>query len=274
MRKLKTTAVLLIGSLLAAHLLVRQPAAYAVQSKWRKLSRHARILVDENDYRNAIEFYGKAIIELQNTEPHSECVYDLLLNLAETYIMAGAYYRAGRLLDKIEPDVTSKDRCDPLLPVRFWRRKSDLYYHQGDLSQAIECSIKALDIFGNNFVHSDEMYQGQLRRLLMMMCGRGDWKQVASFANRLNLTETTHGPEYLKFFYIPFRSSALQAMQAGDLESSRQILGVLTKINPHDKELASLQNQWSLIFSKTKSVAERDKTLSKEHVVTPGGSKQ
>ncbi len=49
MRKLKTTAVLVVACLIPVHLLACQPSAYAVQSKWRKLSRHARILVDDND---------------------------------------------------------------------------------------------------------------------------------------------------------------------------------------------------------------------------------
>lgn len=272
MLKHKTAAVLVVACMMPAHLFAYQSAAYAVQSKWRKLSRHARILVDENDYRNAVEYYGKAITELQNKEPHSECLYDLVLNLAETYILACAYYRAGRVLDRIEPDITSKDFSDPLLPVRFWRRKSELYYHQRDLPRAIECSIKALDIFGNNFLHSEELYQGQLRKLILMMCENGDWKQVATFAHMLKITEVTQGPEYQKLFYLPLRNAALAAMLAGDLESSNQILGVLSNINPQDKELVSLKNQWSATCSKIKNEVEfREKTLPKQ---SPGRNKK
>ncbi|MBA3994258.1 MAG: hypothetical protein C0469_12090 [Cyanobacteria bacterium DS2.3.42] len=272
MRKLKTSAVLVVACLIPVHLLACQPSAFAVQSKWRKLSRHARILVDDNDYRNAVEYYGKAITELQNTEPHSECLYDLVLNLAETYILARAYYRAGRVLDRIEPEITSKVFSDPLLPVRFWRRKSELYYQQRDLPRSIECSITAFNIFGNNFVHSDELYQGQLRKLILMLCESGNWKQVASYAHMLKMTEMTQGPEYQKNFYLPLRNSSLTAMLAGDLESSRQILGALSYINPQDKELVTLKNQWSALDSKIKNVPElREKALPKQ---APGRSKQ
>ncbi len=45
-------------------------------------------------------------------------------------------------------------------------------------------------------------------------------------------------------------------MQTGDLKSSRQILDVLSNLNPQDKELVTLKNQWSVIDSKIKNVIE------------------
>lgn len=217
--------------------------ADASQDDWRKMSRTARYKVDENDYQGAVDLYERAISTIRRTDPKSAYVYDLIISLAETHLIAGANDLAQKHLESIEHVVLNTKFNDPLLAVRFLRRKARLDLITGHQDRALDESTKALNILGQYFAHSGEHYQGQLRKLIEQMWTNKSWKRMAGTVGMLKKTGVNLDG-FCNFIELAGRT----ALKTSDLESAGKLLTSASNLCEDDSKrfaLIGLWNAWS-----------------------------
>lgn len=250
--KVLTVAILLFSLLTSSRVCAPSRAA-ASQDDWRKMSRTARYKVDDNDYAGAVELYTRAIQTLRKADPTSEYVYDLIINLAETHMIAGKYTQALRVLETIESQIRSKTFCDPMLPARFLRRKSRVDMAIGNKIRAIDEETEMLNIVGKYFSRTSEHYQGQLRKLIELMYQGQSWRKMAAVTPMLRRTDDS-----IEMFSSLVEQAGLRAMKSGDLETAAKLLADAGRLYQTDERLFLLMGSWNLLSDNCSSAHRLD----------------
>lgn len=231
--------LMVLSSIISSWFLSAEPAE-AFQEDWRKMSRTARYKVDENDYEGAVDLYTRAIQTIRKTDPTSEYVYDLIINLAETHMVAGNYTQALRVLETIESQIHSKQFCDPMLPVRFLRRKSRVDMAVGNKAKAIDEETEMLNIVGRYFSRTAEHYQGQLRKLIELMWKGQAWRKMAEVTPMLRKTEVS-----VEMFSALIEQAGIGAMKSGDFDSALKLLSDAGRLYETDERRFLLLGSWN-----------------------------
>lgn len=229
--------------------------AYAIQDDWRKMSRTARYKVDDSDYRGAADLYERAIQELRKTDPKSDYVYDLIINLSETHLIAGEFGRARQLLESIESQVLTKNHSDPLLAVRFLRRKSKLDQATGNKARAIEESMKALNILAQYFSRNGEHFQGQLRKLIELLFANQAWRTMAVTVPALKKTDVN-----IESFCGLIEVAGVHAMDSGDLETAAKLYTEAGRLYESDKSRFNLIGRFNQLSDRCMTAHRLDLT--------------
>lgn len=228
-------------------------ASYTVASTaldWRSFSRVANRCLDEQQYSEAIAAYKRAIATIKCSTPGTDQAYDLYLNLAEAYRRNGDLQSADLILDDVGPKILSRANDDPLLPARYWRRRSDLLRSQGDNVGFAEAKLKCLRIIRE---HTPNEYRTPVRYqcfLLEDLCQLKLWKYAAQAAADLNRIEPASAAEarrtndYLSSATPQIRDEAIRLVEADRMADALDILVPLSSVEADSTGLKAVVGLW------------------------------
>jgi hypothetical protein len=109
---------------LAAAPMIDCQAAFASKVGWQKWSRAASMAAHSGEFDKAAMLYDHAIESFSGQEPVGDVLYDLNLNLADSYRRAGRLEDARRVLALCFQAGSGNSGDDPLLAAWYWRRET------------------------------------------------------------------------------------------------------------------------------------------------------
>lgn len=235
--------------LVASGSLVFFGTAHCAPMNWRRFVSSARIDYRNHEYKKAISVYTDAIHILETDSPNAEAKYDLYLNLAEAYRLNNQLTEAEATLKKVEPVLSRGTWIDPLIQVRYWRRRGSLYATQRQFRKCGEAALKANRILRQLL---PEHGVKELIAVIGTMNNAGEWSMSAALVtalrsyplldkrSRVLIEDTVTETSRQLRLHLAAVAGAPTATTGHNAKEAESILGALTEIDPDPKALLIL----------------------------------
>ena len=223
-------------------------AAIGSPAPWRKIVSAAHLdLQQEKDLSKAISIYSSAIASIEKTAPDAEARYDLYLNLAESYRKNNELEKAELILNKVGPSILNGDWVDPLLKVRYLRRRGDLYGSQSKTKESADAWLASTSLLRKYLPRSGSR---ELVAPLLVMNSHHDWasaarliKQMQVFASGENSAQVLGAIEGTSSnIYVQIET----LLKSSDLKGAQRLLDIVT---PFAVPAEYLFNTWISFLS-------------------------
>lgn len=211
----------------------------AKQEPWRKTVRDGQIDLRDKDYARAIAVYKQAIAQIEESSPKNEARFDVYLNLSNAYIRNNQLAEAENLLQELAPSILNGSLDDPLIKVRYWRRRGDLYCAQGQTGKCAEAYIAATKILRSYLPYSG------YRELIQPLCAvlrLQDWDAAATFIAYMHPPAQLDGRskqlllEAIEGTAMHLRRAMWEKLIAADYKTSSHLLLLLSQFDPQEVE--------------------------------------
>ncbi|MBX9685414.1 MAG: hypothetical protein K2X27_01855 [Candidatus Obscuribacterales bacterium] len=115
------------------------------ESDWRALIRNADLnLKAPGGPQKAVLIYQQAIDMISARKDLQEPCLDLYLNQADAYRRCDQVDKAEQILAKVKETALKTKLIDPLLKVRYLRRRAELYYSEGQCDKCADYRLAAV----------------------------------------------------------------------------------------------------------------------------------
>lgn len=226
-------------------------ASDAIQSsRWQITGKEARIALYEGRFKDAVAGYERAILTLPPQGPVDDVRIDLMLGKAESYRIWKRLPDSERILDQVELELDKGKRIDPTLPIRYWRRRSDLLFDQGYILKSVEAREKALEALQNHFAPASEHFIKSSEELIARLVNDRHYSVLFQFMKRLmeRIPENQAVDELVERYYrqhlAQIRLRAGEMITSGELEQARALIDGLQNIDRRRVGLGVLWLQW------------------------------
>lgn len=177
-----------IALILSVFALTAGLVAQAAETGWRAVARKASRDVYYSNFDDAAIHYKQAIAILDKDDPECEEKYDLLINLAYTFIVDKKSQQAKQILDKIGPIIMERNWPDPLIKVRYWRRMANYYaYLDGHTKEYVKANEEAIALWEKSIKGSPDKRVLMRTRLIGHLIARQAWPTAIGFIRDIEL---------------------------------------------------------------------------------------
>lgn len=256
--------ILVVGLLLVFAGILIEPVTAA---SWLDVSRQASRALNKGELSNAENLYRQALAMCPAGVTSDQASLDVKLLLCETLRQSKKLDDAAKLLTEVESTVLRDRLRDPLLAMRYWKRRSAWQHDKGMVEESGQSARKSAKVLKDLLPAYCEDGANLAATLLYDLIVLKAWSSLASEVNELSAEYQKRAmpPSVRKAMDTSFRHLETQCRhrcEIGDFPGALDILVNLSGCDSDSSRLCDLWDYWSnAVFSRAEPSKKNKQTL-------------